>query len=285
VLDLQTENIFIDADSGQIQQLVMNLVINGAEAIGSSSGRVIVSTRLQELDSQINPDNLAGDPLEPGTYILLQVHDTGAGMDEATLARIFDPFFTTKFTGRGLGLAAVLGIVRGHRGAIKVHSSPGMGTTFQVYFPIASGQILPKPASQLSDFRGNAIVLVVDDEIVVQKLARSTLERYGYRVLVACNGKEALEILDRTQQAVDVVLLDMTMPVMSGEETLVRLKAMRPWIQVIASSGYNEIEALRRFGAGAAGFLQKPYRASQLLEKVKLTLLAAQPLDRETTPP
>jgi PAS domain S-box-containing protein len=285
VLDLNTENILIDADSGQIQQLVMNLVINGAEAIGSASGRVVLATRLQDLDSQVISDNLAGDPLDPGTYILLQVQDTGAGMDEATIARIFDPFFTTKFTGRGLGLAAVLGIVRGHRGAIKVYSNPGKGTTFNVFFPIATGQLLAKPAPKVSDFHGSATVLVVDDELVVQKLARSTLERYGYRVVVASNGKEALDLLSAPGVSVSVVLLDMTMPVMGGKETLSRLKAIRPSLKVIASSGYNEIEALRRFGAGVDGFLQKPYRALQLMEKVKLTLLTEQPADRETTPP
>jgi PAS domain S-box-containing protein len=283
VLDLNTEGILIEADGGQIQQLVMNLVINGAEAIGPLGGRVIVSTRIQEIDSQVITDNLAGDSLDPGTFILLQVHDTGAGMDESTLARIFDPFFTTKFTGRGLGLAAVLGIVRGHRGAIKVYSNPGKGTTFKVFFPVAKGQIIRELAAPVSDLRGTATILVVDDEAVVQKLARSTLERYGYDVLVASNGKEALEVLASSDDHISAVLLDMTMPVMGGEETLSKIKAMRPLIKVIASSGYNEIEAVRRFGEGIDGFLQKPYRASQLMEKVKFTLLAAQPPDRGTT--
>jgi CheY-like chemotaxis protein len=228
-------------------------------------------------------DNLAGDGLEPGQFILLEVHDTGAGMDEATLARIFDPFFTTKFTGRGLGLAAVLGIVRGHRGAIKVYSNPGKGTTFKVYFPVSSGQLIPKQKIGIRDFQGTATVLVVDDEAVVQKLAHSTLERYGYHVLLAGNGREALNMLATTSEAVAIVLLDMTMPVMSGEETLTKIKELYPEIKVIASSGYNEVEALRRFGAGVDGFLQKPYRASQLMEKVKVTLLTVQPLDQETT--
>jgi PAS domain S-box-containing protein len=272
VLDLQTEGILIDADSSQIQQLVMNLVINGAEAIGALGGRVIVSTRLQELDSQFSLDNLAGDSVEPGSYIRLEVHDTGAGMDEETLARIFDPFFTTKFTGRGLGLAAVLGIVRGHHGAIKVYSHRGHGTTFKVFFPVTKGQALPKRVSSAFDFRGSATVLVVDDEAVVQNLARSTLERYGYRVLLASNGKEALEVVNSTAEKVSLVLLDMTMPVMSGEETLAKLRSLRPAVKVIASSGYNEIEAIRRFGAGISAFLQKPYRATQLVEKVKLAL-------------
>ena len=285
VLDLNTSGILMDADSGQIQQLVMNLVINGAEAIGPAGGRVVVSTRIQELDSPFIAENLAGDTVEPGQFILLQVHDTGAGMDEATLARIFDPFFTTKFTGRGLGLAAVLGIVRGHRGAIKVYSHPGKGTTFKIYFPVTSGQIVPKPTQPAVDFRGHAMVLVVDDETVVQKLARSTLERHGYRVLVASNGKEAMEVMASAEEEIALVLLDMTMPVMSGEETLSKIRMLHPSVKVIASSGYNEIEAMRRFGAGISAFLQKPYRASQLAEKVKFTLLDEPPAGLETTQP
>jgi PAS domain S-box-containing protein len=272
VLDLQTSGILIDADTSQIQQLVMNLVINGAEAIGPASGRVIVSTRLEELDAQFAKDNLAGDHAEPGPYIRLEVHDTGAGMDQETLARIFDPFFTTKFTGRGLGLAAVLGIVRGHRGAIKVYSNPGQGTTFKVYFPVTKGQSLPRKLSSLFDFRGSATVLVVDDEEGVQRLASTTLERYGYEVLLASNGKQALDMVSAANGKISLVLLDMTMPVMSGEETLARLRILNPSVKVIASSGYNEIEAMRRFGAGISAFLQKPYRATQLVEKVKLTL-------------
>ncbi len=286
VLDLNTDAILIDADSGQIQQLVMNLVINGAEAIGAAGGRVVVSTQLQQIDSQFVADNFSGEAIEPGQYLLLQVQDTGVGMDEATLARIFDPFFTTKFTGRGLGLAAVLGIVRGHRGAIKVYSNPGKGTAFKVFFPVTHGQILPKSPALVSDLRGSATVLVVDDEAVVQRLARTTLERYGYTVLMAGNGKEALEKLASAAGEVALVLLDMTMPIMSGEETLTRLKVTYPAVKVIASSGYNEIEAMRRFGAGISGFLQKPYRAAQLVEKVKLILMDAPlPDGRETSQP
>jgi CheY-like chemotaxis protein len=193
-------------------------------------------------------------------------------MNEETLARIFDPFFTTKFTGRGLGLAAVLGIVRGHRGAIRVHSHPGMGTTFKVFFPVTKGQAIPRRTVPVFDFRGTATVLVVDDEAVVQRLASTTLERYGYEVLLASNGKEALDMVGSAGNRISLVLLDMTMPVMSGEETLAKLRTLCPSVKVIASSGYNEIEALRRFGTGISAFLQKPYRATQLVEKVKLTL-------------
>jgi PAS domain S-box-containing protein len=284
VLDLSTEGVLIEGDSGQIQQLVMNLAINGAEAIGPSGGRVTISTNLQQLDQQMMPENYTGNPIEPGTFVLLQVYDTGAGMDEATLARIFDPFFTTKFTGRGLGLAAALGIVRAHHGAIQVNSSPGRGTTFKVFFPVATGQTLTTRVPRISDYHGSATVLVVDDEAVVQKLAFSTLDRYGYRVQLASNGREALDILTAPGDRTSLVLLDMTMPVMSGEETLSRLRVLRPGVKVIASSGYNEMEAILRFGDDIAGFLQKPYRASQLLEKVKTTLTRSRQPDPGTIP-
>jgi PAS domain S-box-containing protein len=272
ILDLHTSGVLIEADSGQIQQLVMNLVINGAEAMEPNGGQVVVSTRLRELDENFVSENLAGDQIDPGSFVLLEVHDNGHGMDEGTLARIFDPFFTTKFTGRGLGLAAVLGIVRGHRGALTVYSQPGQGTSFKVYLPVIPGQIAAKPPATLMDFRGTETVLIVDDEEVVQQLGTSTLERYGYRVLLASNGKQAVDIFRAVGGEISLVLLDMTMPVMSGEETLVQLKKIRPGLRVIASSGFNEMEALRRFGTGINSFLQKPYRAADLAEKVKLAL-------------
>jgi PAS domain S-box-containing protein len=270
VLNLDTSGALIDADAGQIQSLVMNLVINGAEAIEKGPGTVVVSTRLQELDAEYVRDNMAGDSVLPGAYLLLEVHDTGKGMDLATLDRIFDPFFTTKFTGRGLGLAAVLGIVRGHRGAIKVYSHLEQGTTFKVFFPLsAEMEATPKLLTTPTTLHGHETVLIVDDEDTVQRMASAALAKYGYKILQARNGREAIEIFERNPSGIAIVLLDMTMPVMSGEETLKRLKEIRPDVPVIASSGYNEIEALRRFGQGVRGFLQKPYRAAQLAEKVR----------------
>ena len=273
VLRLQTEGIMIDADAGQIQQLVMNLVINGAEAIEPPPGSVVVSTRLEELDAEYVRDNMAGDNILVGSYILLEVHDTGKGMDTQTLSRIFDPFFTTKFTGRGLGLAAVLGIVRGHRGAIKVYSHPGQGTTFKVFFPVSIGQRISRVKESVPvSLYGTETVLIVDDEEPVQRMATAALIKYGYQVMQARNGREAVEAFQRNPDGIGLVLLDMTMPVMSGEETLKQLKSLRENVLVIASSGYNEIEALRRFGQGVGGFLQKPYRAAQLVEKVRNAL-------------
>lgn len=270
VLSLDTSGALIEADAGQIQSVVMNLVINGAEAIEKGPGTVVISTRLQELDSEYVRDNMAGDRIMPGPYILLEVHDTGKGMDQETLHRIFDPFFTTKFTGRGLGLAAVLGIVRGHRGAVKVYSHLGQGTTFKVFFPLsAETEATPRLPTPLASLHGHETVLIVDDEETVQRMASTALAKYGYGILQARNGREALEIFERDPTAIGVVLLDMTMPVMSGEETLKRLKEICPDVLVIASSGYNEVEVLRRFGQGVRGFLQKPYRAAQLAEKVR----------------
>ena len=259
----------IEGDAGQLQQLIMNLVINGAEAIGPGGGTVTISAMLREIGPDYVRDNLAGDNIPPGSYLCLEVHDTGIGMDAATQARIFDPFFTTKFTGRGLGLAAVLGIVRGHRGALTVYSEPGKGTSFKVFFPAArTPQPAPVKPIPSSEVRGEGTILVVDDEEMVQRTLKASLERYGYTVLSALGGQEAIDILRKRQEGVSLVLLDMTMPGMSGEETLRALLALRSNVPVIATSGYNEMEALRRFGEGLSGFIQKPYTPRALAEKI-----------------
>jgi PAS domain S-box-containing protein len=263
----------VEGDAGQIQQLIMNLVINGAEAIGAGGGSVMISGILREIGPDYVRDNLAGDNIPPGSYVCLEVHDTGMGMDAATQSRIFDPFFTTKFTGRGLGLAAVLGIVRGHHGALTVYSEQGKGTSFKIFFPAARTQqpatVKPAPSSE---FRGEGTILVVDDEEMVQRTLKAALERYGYTVLSAAGGREAIDILKQKQDGVSLVLLDMTMPGMSGEETLQAILAIRRDVPVIATSGYNEMEALRRFGEGLSGFIQKPYTPRSLAEKISAVL-------------
>jgi PAS domain S-box-containing protein len=265
----------IEGDASQIQQLVMNLVINGAEAIGEGkSGSVVVTTGRQHVDETYLQQTLKGDEIPTGDYVKLTVSDNGCGMSEATLARIFDPFYTTKFAGRGLGLAAAMGIVRGHKGALTVYSNPGEGSSFRVLFPVTGGKPMDKRrAADENGLKGHGTVLVIDDEEIVLRTARSALEHYGYTVVVAENGKEGLETLLRMDKAVALVLLDMTMPVMSGEETLKRLRAVRPDLPVILSSGYNEGEATRTLPEkGLAGFIQKPYSASLLAEHVKIAL-------------
>jgi CheY-like chemotaxis protein len=268
----------VEADSGQLQQLTMNLVINGAEAIGGQArGTVVVTTRVERLSASQVRGEFATEGLEAGAHVVLEVCDTGCGMDPETLARVFDPFFTTKFTGRGLGLAAALGIVRGHRGAIRVTSAPGQGSTFRVYLPA-----VPQPAMQeaampecVSGGRTGTI-LVVDDEESVRSAVKNTLSRCGYELLLAGNGQEAVEIFRREAERITLVLLDLTMPQMGGEETLQHMKKLRPDVPVILSSGYDEAEALARFGSnGLAGFLQKPYTASRLAAGINAVVDAA----------
>ena len=200
---------------------------------------------------------------------MLEVHDTGCGMDEDTLKKIFDPFFTTKFAGRGLGLSAVLGIVRSHHGALKVESQPRRGTTFKLLFPVSKEAETEAGGPAARDLEGSGTILIVDDEELVRRTASHALERYGYRTLLAANGREAVEAYRRDPE-IGLVLLDLTMPVMSGEETLRQLQSIRREVRVLLISGYNEVEAVQRFaGKGLSGFLQKPFTATGLADRVK----------------
>ncbi len=272
-LELGAETPAVEGDESQLEQVVMNLVLNAAEAIPEDrAGHVTVSTGTEEVTPGAGIAGADGTPLRPGTYATLQVADDGAGMDEATLARIFDPFFTTKFVGRGLGLAAVHGVVRGHSGGVRVESRPGRGTTFTILFPAYA----PRAAEGSAEAQRLTTVLVVDDEDIVRRTARSVLEQSGFSVVCAENGRMATDIVRRSGDRIDVVLLDLAMPVMDGEATFRALQAVRPGIRVVLSSGYQEAEALRRFSRkDLAGFIQKPYTNKRLVEIVKCALGAA----------
>jgi CheY-like chemotaxis protein len=267
------------ADVAQLQQLIMNLIINAAEAIGGNTGTVTVTTgKLQISGSEIKGTTGWSDPATPGRYVFFEVEDTGAGMDEATIARIFDPFFTTKFTGRGLGLSAALGIVRGHQGFIQVISSPGRGSKFKVLFPAAHEEIAPESVQEVKDdLTGSGVILLVDDEELVRRMAGATLAQLGYTVLEAGNGREAIELFQRNGSGIRLVILDLSMPVMNGEECLTQLRSIRADVPVLLSSGFSETEAASRFrSAGVTRFLQKPYTAQYLAELVKATLTSSQ---------
>ena len=261
----------VEADIAQLQQVFMNLVINGAEACGEVPGTVIIRTALEEIGA--GRQGSFGLPVpEPGAFVVLEVRDTGAGMDPATRTRVFDPFFTTKFTGRGLGLSAVLGIVRAHKGAIDVHSDPGQGSIFRVFFPAAGAPAVKHatPQTEPSASAKPGTVLLIDDENLVRNVARATLEFHGYSVFEAEHGADAIEIFREHARQIDLVLLDLTMPVMTGEQTLLHLRRMRGDVAVLLSSGFSRSEATRRFGAAnLAGFLQKPYTAAQLTKAVR----------------
>jgi PAS domain S-box-containing protein len=283
-LDLEQPLPLVDADAAQLQQLIMNLVINAAEAIPAGrQGTVLVMTRVQEVDARYLAA-LGNADISPGQYVTITVQDNGVGMDEATLGKIFDPFFTTKFTGRGLGLAAAGGIVRGHKGALKVFSSPGQGTTFKVLLPVAAARdrgAEPGVTPGLSR-RGRGLVLVVDDEPIVRKVAATCLEKYGYHVISADNGREGVQCFEELHSQLAIVILDMTMPVMSGEEALDRMRSIDETVPIVLSSGYNELEAVKRFaGKGLSGFLQKPYSSAALADKVQSVVRETQNIARQ----
>jgi CheY-like chemotaxis protein len=226
---------------------------------------------VDELYIRRNPE---AAELQPGDYVYLEVRDTGCGMDPASKSKIFDPFFTTKFTGRGLGLAAVSGIVRGHKGAIKVATAPGKGSCFTALFPAAQGAAAKRAATdRLAAPHGTGTILVVDDEPVVREMARNALTHHGFVVLVANDGPEAIDILKRHPGDIALVVLDLSMPGMTGEEVLPQLHRIRPAVKVVVSSGYSEIETMALFqGQRVSGFIQKPYTSVRLAEKVKSTL-------------
>ncbi len=256
-LQLDPKLPLVDADRAQVQQVIMNLAINGAEAIGDRPGTLTIATSSREVNA------------EP--QVVLQVTDTGSGMDEHTRARIFDPFYTTKFTGRGLGLAAVMGIIRTHHASISVESEPGKGSRFEVVFPASSRGPSPvEHAESREDVRGFGNVLVVDDEELVRSMARFTLEHCGYSVELACDGKSAVQAFAARPDDFAAVLMDLTMPIMNGEDALRHIRKIRPDVPVVLSSGYSEMEAVQRFREGGlSGYLQKPYTATALARRIK----------------
>jgi PAS domain S-box-containing protein len=257
----------VEADPGQIQQIVMNLVMNAAESIPDGrAGEVTIRTGVKDVSEGEVIDHVSRSPLRPGRYAFIEVVDNGVGIDEEVASKMFDPFVTTKFIGRGLGLPAVAGIVKAHNGGIQVSSVKGEGSRFTVYLPTAHGEATAHPAA-------GAVVLVVDDEAVVREVAQAALEHSGYTVITASDGVEALRIMDHMGSGIGLVLLDLTMPVMGGEETERRLRETHPEVKVILMTGYSEVEARRRFsGARLAGFIQKPFTARRLIEKVEAVL-------------
>ena len=264
----------IEADATQVQQVIMNLVTNASEAIGDREGIINIATGTRILDQKAMDFLFEGQNLTPGRFVTLQVSDTGSGMSPETIAKIFDPFFTTKDSGRGLGLSAMLGILRGHGGGVKIYSEPGRGSTFQVYFKAL--ETAPPAQESATDatlvpFHGR--VLLVDDEPDLRASIGAMLEHLGFEVEIAADGIQALEHFHPGAYA--LVLMDLTMPRMDGKEAFRRMKELDPEVRVILSSGYNEQEAIQQFiGRGLAGFIQKPYLLRTLSEALEKALRA-----------
>jgi PAS domain S-box-containing protein len=268
--DLSPDLPAITADSAQVRQVVMNLITNASDALGESSGTISLRTGVLE-------DDEADTNSSP--FVFLEVEDTGVGMDSSTLQRIFDPFFSTKFTGRGLGLAAVMGIVESHHGHIRIRTAPGEGTTFRILFPATTGaaDAAPRRGSG-AEWRGRGTVLVVEDEDGVREVVGRMVERLGFQVITAEDGLAALELLAGHDGSVSAVLLDLSMPRMGGQETLQHLRERRPEIPVIVMSGYTEHEVAAKLmdgTSGAVGFLQKPFLPEDLVSVLRHASLHA----------
>jgi len=269
----------VEADIAQIQQVIMNLVLNASDAIGKKSGVISIGTGLMQADSAYLSQTSIDDHLPDGRYVYLEVSDTGAGMDKETQARLFEPFFTTKFTGHGLGMSAVQGIIRGHKGAIKVYSELGRGSTFKVLFPMSGLEAdrvnISKNAvsSEENASKFSGTILIVDDEETVRETASMMLEEMGFDILTAADGEDGVKVYRAHQTEIVAVLLDMTMPKMDGQACFRELRRINENVKVILSSGYNEQEATSLFtGKGLAGFIQKPYSPDFLEGKIQIAL-------------
>ncbi len=257
------------ADPIQIQQVLMNFVVNAAESADATVD-VRIETKAIEITEDEIRELVPGSPLKPGHGVVLDITDNGSGMNAETLERIFDPFFTTKSAGRGLGLAASLGIVHRHRGGIRVKSKPGEGTRSRIVFPASHQIVRPLVERPVSDLSGHGVILVVDDDDYILQAVYVALESFGYSVLLANSGAAAIQIFEEQSEQIDLVLLDMLMPGMSGEETFGVLRGIRPDVKVLLSTGFAPDEAAQRFtDEGLAGFLRKPYDPNQLAGEVQ----------------
>jgi PAS domain S-box-containing protein len=263
----------VSADPTQVRQVVMNLITNASDALGNEGGTITLRTGVARPDER--SDDGLGDPRRvdgtdpaPGLYVYLEIADTGSGMTPDTLNRIFDPFFSTKYTGRGLGLAAVMGIVHAHKGLIRIRTEPGQGTSFRVLFPPVPGHARKEePPPGRSGWHGSGTILVVDDEEAVREVAERMLQEIGFRTVTAADGRQALDVLARNGHEITGVLLDLSMPRMGGQEALHRLRVTYPDLPVVMMSGYTEEIVADQLGQSptSTGFLQKPFVAEDLV--------------------
>jgi two-component system, cell cycle sensor histidine kinase and response regulator CckA len=257
----------VEADPNQIQQALLNLYVNAWQAM-PGGGELFLQTENLTLDE----DHVKPHHLDPGKYVRISVTDTGVGMDRQTQEKIFDLFFTTDQTGKGtgLGLASVFGIVQNHGGFMNVYSEKGEGTTFNIYLPVSEGQIIEEDEFQNDLLTGSESILLVDDEDMIITVGSEMLSKLGYEILIAKNGSDAIELCKTHKDAIDMVILDMIMPDMSGEETYERIKEIMPNVKVLLSSGYSIVgQAKEMLERGCNGFIQKPFNMRRLSQKIR----------------
>lgn len=272
----------VSADATQLRQVIMNLITNASDALGEKSGVITIRTGVLYADQTYLQSTYIYENLPAGNYVYLEVSDTGCGMDQDTLHKIFDPFFTTKFHGRGLGLAAVLGIIRGHGGAIKIESELNRGTTFKILLPFtkfSEGQTINPPQTQ-TKWKGSGTILVIDDEESVRILSRRVLELAGFQVLLGNDGRDGLAKFKEHINEIRLVLLDLTMPHLNGEEVFREMRLLKPNVKVVLMSGYSEQEVDELFaGKGLTGFVQKPFRTNDLIKTIRQSLEEKNPIE------
>jgi len=262
----------IEVDSAQIQQVIMNLVTNANEAMDEQLGKMYIKTAMTTVFAAGLPHLIGQEDVREGDYVYMEVRDEGCGMDEQTQGRMFEPFFTTKFTGRGLGMSAMLGMVRSHEGMIQVQSSLGQGSVFRVYFPVVAKQEVRQDVKQQepalvgkTDWQGSGKILVVDDEADVLETVGLMIEDFGFEVVSAVDGVEALAIYQQQGAQISLILMDMTMPRMNGKRCTIEILKVNPEAKIVLCSGYSEEEAELEFkGLALAGFLQKPFHPDKL---------------------
>ncbi len=271
--DLSSDILFIMGDASQLRQVVMNLIINAAEAIGDAEGEIDVKLAKAEIKAERPEKDYLGMIIPPGRYICFEVKDNGCGMDEDTRRKIFEPFYTTKFTGRGLGLSAVLGIIKAHNGAWQMESRLGHGTTFRVYLPVQPGiseTEEAQPITASAEWQGSGTILLAEDEEQVKSIAIILLQELGFTVIDAANGKEALELYQQNAADITLVVTDMGMPVMNGYELFHKLKQLNPQLPIIVTSGFGEGDIYLKIPPEEiAGLINKPYRFEHLREVLR----------------
>lgn len=274
--DLSADIPFVNGDSSQLRQIVMNLIVNASEAISKEHGKIQVTLAKTTLIGGESDKDYNGKLIPSGDYVCLEVSDNGCGMDNETKYRIFEPFYTTKFTGRGLGMSAVLGIIKSHGGALQLFSQLGQGSTFKVYLPVQrsnSAETDLMTSAHPALWQGSGSILLVEDEDHVRTIAKILLKKLGFTVLEAVNGKEALELYQKNATDITLVMTDMGMPVMDGYELFSRLKNLNNKLPIIVSSGFGVAEVTSRIAIGdIAGIISKPYNYEQLREVLKTVL-------------
>lgn len=258
----------VNADRGQIEQVLLNLFVNAWQAM-PGGGNLFLQTENVTLEEHDHDKPYA---IVPGKYVRISVSDTGVGMDKATQERIFEPFFTTKAVGRGtgLGLASAYGIIKNHGGIINVYSEKGHGATFKIYLPASAKRLMKEKTRREDVLTGSEMILLVDDEEMVADIGKDMLEKLGYKIIVANHGHEATKLLKTNHDQVDLVILDMIMPEMSGGETFNRLRAIKPDVKILLSSGYSlNGQASEIMQRGCNGFIQKPFNVKQISRKIR----------------